>query len=160
MLMLMLVRPTQVVRDEEKKRTIELLLRDAATQNKVDVIPIKGMGGIGKTTLAQLIYDDDGVKNHFDLKVWVYVSDEFDVKRITKAILESFTLQLCDLIELTNLQRKLEVTLARKKFLLILDDVWNHRDEEWNSRQSSLQAGAHRSKCWYFFIIILETYIK
>ncbi|KAL7204953.1 hypothetical protein ACSBR2_017971 [Camellia fascicularis] len=89
MLMLMLVRPTQVVRDEEKKQIIELLLRDATTQNKFDVIPITSMGGIGKTTLAQLIYDDDGVKNHFGLKAWVYVSDEFDVKRITTAILES-----------------------------------------------------------------------
>ncbi|XP_028110544.1 protein SUPPRESSOR OF npr1-1, CONSTITUTIVE 1-like [Camellia sinensis] len=104
------------------------------------------MGGIGKTTLAQLIYDDDGVKNHFDLKAWVYVSDEFDVKRITKAILESFTLQSCDLIELTNLQGKLEVTLPRKKFLLVLDDVWNHRDEEWSSLQSPLQVRAHGSK--------------
>ncbi|CAL5381106.1 unnamed protein product [Camellia sinensis] len=133
-------------RDEDKKRIVELLLRDTPTQNKVDVIPITGMGGIGKTTLAQLIYDDDGVKNHFDLKAWVCVSDEFDVKTITEAILESFTLQSCDLTKLTTLQSKLEVMLAGKKFLLVLDDVWNHRDEEWSSLQSPLRAGAHGSK--------------
>ncbi|XP_028106102.1 putative disease resistance protein RGA3, partial [Camellia sinensis] len=133
-------------RDEDKKWIVELLLRDTPTQNKVDVIPITGMGGIGKTTLAQLIYDDDGVKIHFDLKAWVCVSDEFDVKKITKAILESFTLQSCDLAELTALQRKLEVMLAGKKFLLVLDDVWNHRDEEWSSLQSPLRVGAHGSK--------------
>ncbi|CAL5381236.1 unnamed protein product [Camellia sinensis] len=133
-------------RDEDKKRIVELLSRDTPTQNKVDVIPITGMGGIGKTTLAQLIYDDDGVKNHFDLKAWVCVSEEFDVKTITKAILESFTLQSCDLTKLTDLQSKLEVMLAEKKFLLVLDDVWNHRDEEWSSLQSPLRAGAHGSK--------------
>ncbi|CAL5379594.1 unnamed protein product [Camellia sinensis] len=133
-------------RDEDKKQIVELLLRDTPTQNKVDVIPITGMGGIGKTTLAQLIYDDDGVKNHFDLKAWVCVSEEFDVKTITKAILESFTLQSCDLTKLTDLQSKLEVMLAEKKFLLVLDDVWNHRDEEWSSLQSPLRAGAHGSK--------------
>ncbi|CAL5379282.1 unnamed protein product [Camellia sinensis] len=133
-------------RDEDKKRIVELLLRDTPTQNKVDVIPITGMGGIGKTTLAQLIYDDDGVKNHFDLKAWVCVSEEFDVKTITKAILESFTLQSCDLTKLTDLQSKLEVMLAEKKFLLVLDDVWNHRDDEWSSLQSPLRAGAHGSK--------------
>ncbi|CAL5382694.1 unnamed protein product [Camellia sinensis] len=133
-------------RDDDKKWIVELLLRDTPTQNKVDVIPITGMGGIGKTTLAQLIYDDDGVKIHFDLKAWVCVSDEFDVKKITKAILESFTLQSCDLTELTALQCKLEVMLAGKKFLLVLDDVWNHRDEEWSSLQSPLRAGAHGSK--------------
>ncbi|KAL7203806.1 hypothetical protein ACSBR2_016956 [Camellia fascicularis] len=136
----------ELVKDEDKKWIVELLLRDTPTQNKVDVIPITGMGGIGKTTLAQLIYDDDGVKIHFDLKAWVCVSDEFDVKKITKAILESFTLQSCDLAELTALQRKLEDMLAGKKFLLVLDDVWNHRDEEWSSLQSPLRAGAHGSK--------------
>ncbi|KAL7234875.1 hypothetical protein ACSBR1_018359 [Camellia fascicularis] len=133
-------------REEKKKQIIELLLRDAATQNKVDVIPIVGMGGIGKTTLAQLICDDNGVKNHFDLKAWVCVSDEFDVKRITKSILESFTLDSCNLTELNALQRKLEDTLAGKKFLLVLDDVWNHRGEEWSSLQSPFRAGAHGSK--------------
>ncbi|XP_028120143.1 putative disease resistance RPP13-like protein 1 [Camellia sinensis] len=169
-------------REEKKKQIIELLLRDAATQNKVDVIPIVGMGGVGKTTLAQLICDDNGVKSHFDLKAWVCVSDEFDikritkaildeficddngvknqfdlkawvcvsdefdVKRITKAILESFTLDSCNLTELNALQRKLEDTLAGKKFLLVLDDVWNHRGEEWSSLQSPFRAGAHGSK--------------
>ncbi|CAL5381144.1 unnamed protein product [Camellia sinensis] len=130
-------------RDEDKKRIVELL---TLTQNKVDVIPITGMGGIGKTTLAQLIYNDDGVKNPFDLKAWVCVSDKFDVKTITKAILESFTRQPCDLTKLTALQSTLEVMLAGKKFLLVLDDVWNHRDEEWSSLQSPLRAGAHGSK--------------
>ncbi|KAL7234873.1 hypothetical protein ACSBR1_018357 [Camellia fascicularis] len=133
-------------REEKKKQIIELLLRDAATQNKVDVIPIVGIGGVGKTTLAQLICDDDGVKNHFDLKAWVCVSDEFDVKRITKAILDEFTLDSSNLTELNTLQRKLEDKLAGKKFLIVLDDVWNHRDEEWSSLQSPFRAAAHGSK--------------
>ncbi|XP_028103848.1 putative disease resistance RPP13-like protein 1 [Camellia sinensis] len=134
-------------REEKKNKIIELLLTDAATQNRVDVIPIVGMGGIGKTTLAQLIWDDNGVKNHFDPKAWVCVSDEFDVKRITKAILESFTRAPCNLTELSALQRELEDTLTGKKFLLVLDDVWNHRYEEWSLLQSPfLRAGAHGSK--------------
>ncbi|XP_028083471.1 putative disease resistance RPP13-like protein 1 [Camellia sinensis] len=133
-------------RDEDKKRIVDLLLRDTLTQNKVDVIPITGMGGIGKTTLAQLICDDNGVKNQFDLKAWVCVPDEFDVTRITKAILESFTLDSCNLTELNALQRKLQDTLAGKKFLLVLDDVWNHEGEKWSSLQSPFRAGAHGSK--------------
>ncbi|XP_028118862.1 putative disease resistance RPP13-like protein 1 [Camellia sinensis] len=133
-------------REEKKKQIIELLLRDAATQNKVDVIPIVGMGGVGKTTLAQLICNDNGVKSHFDLRAWVCVSDEFDVKRITKAILDEFNLDSCNSTELNTLQRKLEDKLAGKKFLLVLDDVWNYRDEEWSSLQSPFRAAAHGSK--------------
>lgn len=39
------------------------------------------------TTLAQYIYNDPGMKNHFGAMIWVYVSYFFDKKRITKEII-------------------------------------------------------------------------
>ncbi|KAL7234927.1 hypothetical protein ACSBR1_018404 [Camellia fascicularis] len=128
------------------KQIIELLLGDAPTAKKFDVIPIVGMGGIGKTTLAQHIYDHDKVEKHFNMKAWVCVSVDFDILGTTKAILESFTHRPCDLGKLNEVQVQLRDTLAEKKFLLVLDDVWHYGHDGWNSLRLPFGAGAPGSK--------------
>ena len=71
-------------RDDMRNKIVESLLKDEPSYENVVVIPIVGMGGIGKTTLAQYIYNDEQwLKGHFDLKAWVCVSDVFDVTRVT-----------------------------------------------------------------------------
>ena len=77
-----------VGREDDKKEIIELLL-DANTVEHVSIIPIVGIGGLGKTTLAQLIYNDENVKIHFELKLWICKSHDFDIKHIVKQILKS-----------------------------------------------------------------------
>ncbi|KAH6771453.1 hypothetical protein C2S52_016256 [Perilla frutescens var. hirtella] len=52
------------------------------------VLSIVGAGGLGKTTLAQLLYNDSHVKECFDLRIWMCVSDPFDVATIAKEIIE------------------------------------------------------------------------
>ncbi|EXB42740.1 Putative disease resistance protein RGA3 [Morus notabilis] len=83
------------------------------------------MGGIGKTTLAQAIYNDVEVKEHFDLQAWVCVSEEFDVCRVTKTLLHSvFSTSHNDVTNLNSLQVKMKERLTGHKFLIVLDDVW------------------------------------
>src|SRR5262249_14974069 len=91
-------------RDADKNAIIELLLSDDIDDNKISVIPIVGMGGIGKTTLAQVLYNNDQVKQKFDLRAWVCVSKEFDVSQITKSIIESITSYACNIKDLNLLQ--------------------------------------------------------
>ena len=78
-----------VEREDDKKEIIKLLL-DTNTVENVSVIPIVGSGGLGKSTLAQLIYNDENVKNNFELKLWTCVSVNFVVKKIVKQILRVF----------------------------------------------------------------------
>ncbi|KAB1212561.1 putative disease resistance RPP13-like protein 1 [Morella rubra] len=103
------------------------------------------MAGVGKTTLARLVFNDDSIE-HFDLKAWVSVSDDFDVSRITKAILESITSHPCNLKELNDVQVKLAYELEGKKFLFVLDDLWNEDYGLWEALQPPFRAGALGSK--------------
>ncbi|XP_039129552.1 putative disease resistance RPP13-like protein 1 [Dioscorea cayenensis subsp. rotundata] len=104
---------------------------------KFSVIPIVGMGGLGKTTLTQLIYKDQRVCEYFDVKGWVYVSVNFNVVRLTKLIIETLSgQQSCDFFELNELQSVLSESVAGKKVLLVLDDVWNEEQSPWQLLQT------------------------
>ncbi|KAG8367041.1 hypothetical protein BUALT_Bualt16G0031200 [Buddleja alternifolia] len=104
------------------------------------VVSIVGVGGIGKTTLAQLAYNDDRVKDSFDLRIWVCVSEVFDVVRIAKAIVEIVTKSSPNLNELEALLEALRDSISGKKFLLVLDDVWNEDSTKWEPLKNNLKS--------------------
>ncbi|XP_028789894.1 putative disease resistance protein At3g14460 [Neltuma alba] len=104
------------------------------------------MGGLGKTTLAQLVYNDGRVMDGFNLKVWVCVSYEFDVLRVTRTIYEAITGSKDDTNDLNMLQIKLKQQLTQKRFLLVLDDVWNENYMLWEALQSPFNHGSLGSK--------------
>ncbi|XP_058078546.1 putative disease resistance protein RGA3 [Magnolia sinica] len=131
-------------RDDDKKIIAESLIH-VGTQEDVSIIPIVGMGGLGKTTLAQFAYNDERVTKHFELRMWVCVSDNFDVMRVIKLIIESANGSKCDLEGMDSLQHGLQQKLSGKKFLLVLDDVWEENPEKWNALKKSLR-GARGSK--------------
>ncbi|XXG52778.1 hypothetical protein AAC387_Pa03g1003 [Persea americana] len=109
------------------------------------------MGGLGKTTLAQLAYNDDTIKKHFEVRIWVCVSDNFDLRRLMDAIIEQVCGKASGCVELEPLHCKLRETLSGKRFLLVLDDVWNEDQEKWDKLKSILTCGGKGS------IIIVTT---
>uniref|UniRef100_A0A7N2LMG1 Uncharacterized protein n=1 Tax=Quercus lobata TaxID=97700 RepID=A0A7N2LMG1_QUELO len=133
-------------RDEDKKTIINLLLSGESGDAQLSVIAILGMAGLGKTTLAQLIYNEDNVDSYFDLKAWIHVSEDFDIVRVTKVILQSITYESYDINDLNLLQVKLKDKLFGKKFLLILDDVWNESYDYWTQLRCPFEFGAPGSK--------------
>ncbi|TYG70673.1 hypothetical protein ES288_D05G332400v1 [Gossypium darwinii] len=133
-------------RDDEKEEIMKLLDPQNLPKNQVDVIPIVDMGGLGKTTLSQLIYNDPRVDKWFHPKAWVCVSEEFDALKLTKTILEE-TKYNCDGNQnLNQLQLKLKEQLLGKKYLIILDDVWNENYAVWEQLSIPFKFGAQNSK--------------
>ena len=132
-------------REEDRKAIIDLLL-DFNVKDNVSFICIVGIGGLGKTTLAQYAYNDKNVKNYFELEMWVCVSNDFDVKKIVEKIIESATKTKLENLEMDLLQNKLREQLDQKKYLLVLDDVWNENEERWCNLKRLLMGGAKGSK--------------
>ncbi|KAF7851997.1 hypothetical protein BT93_L1690 [Corymbia citriodora subsp. variegata] len=127
------VRPSNIIgRDEEKERIIELLKKsDDGGVGTIAVIPILGIGGIGKMALARLVHDDDRVKEHFkDCKVWLSMPVQFDVEKIIGDIVESLDPQKKN-YGLEMQQNFLRSMVENKRYLFVMDDVWQVSREDW-----------------------------
>ncbi|GLU07899.1 hypothetical protein SLE2022_248380 [Rubroshorea leprosula] len=133
-------------REGDKDAILQKVLNDEDGDENPCVIPIVGMGGLGKTTLARLVYNDAELEGVFEPKAWVCVSDEFDILRITRSILEQITQNKCDSEDPSVLQGKVNNMLSGKKFLLVLDDVWSEDYCCWDVLQRVFVSAAVGSK--------------
>ncbi|CAL9041413.1 unnamed protein product, partial [Musa banksii] len=136
-------------RDKELKELVELLLQSPhgspASNHSVSVLAIVGIGGVGKTTLSQLACIHESMEKYFRHMIWVCVSDDFSVERITKEIVESATQRKCDSMNFDTLQKNLK-RLTSDRFLLVLDDVRNAEKHKWESLCAPLRWGVAGSK--------------
>ncbi|KAJ6978023.1 disease resistance protein RGA3 [Populus alba x Populus x berolinensis] len=134
-------------RDGEKRNVVSKLLAESSQEARdVDVISLVGLGGIGKTTLAQLAFNDAEVTAHFEKKIWVCVSEPFDEVRIAKGILEELEGRASDLVGLQSLLRRVSESIKGKRFLLVLDDVWTENHGQWEQLKPSLTGCARGSR--------------
>eukprot|EP00268_Persea_americana_P031101 TRINITY_DN3020_c1_g1_i1.p1 TRINITY_DN3020_c1_g1~~TRINITY_DN3020_c1_g1_i1.p1 ORF type:complete len:706 (+),score=101.93 TRINITY_DN3020_c1_g1_i1:275-2392(+) len=135
-------------RDRVKKIIINELISDNNQEQKsISITSIVGMGGLGKTTLAQLVRNNESVKTHFDEKIiWVCVSDPFDVNKIANKVIKSLSGSNLEHSDVDTLQQSLREAVSKVPFLLVLDDVWNEDKTPWETVRVPLIGAAQGSK--------------
>ncbi|KAJ4801694.1 Disease resistance protein RGA2 [Rhynchospora pubera] len=130
-------------RQKEKQIVIDWL--KSSDTKEISVFSIVGVGGVGKTAFAQNLFDHEEL-GCFE-KIWVCVSKTFDETTIIKKILESLTKKEPEIGTLHVAQRSLMRILSSKKFLLVLDNVWNETERHnWENLVAPLRHGAKGSK--------------
>ncbi|CAJ1911780.1 unnamed protein product [Sphenostylis stenocarpa] len=145
-------------REHDKETIVQLLMQQNPNVNdtSLSVIPIVGIGGLGKTTLAKFVFNDKRIEQCFTLKMWVCVSDDFDIKQLIIKIINSANDQASadapphqqnlNMLDLQQLQNQLTNKLAGQSFLLVLDDVWNEDRVKWIELRNLIQVSAAGSK--------------
>ncbi|CAL9183541.1 unnamed protein product [Musa hybrid cultivar] len=165
-------RSNVVGRAKDCERIVGALTKECETVPSV--IPIYGVAGVGKTALAQLVFDhfcekdrgenhpnpkrppgDDkgkgpavavGDDEYFDLKIWVSLPKGCDVITATKEIVDDITKNTCNDRSLNILHHRLKELLDGKKFLLVLDNFWAEDYSFWDTLRAPLRYGAKGSK--------------
>uniref|UniRef100_A0A7N2L613 Uncharacterized protein n=1 Tax=Quercus lobata TaxID=97700 RepID=A0A7N2L613_QUELO len=127
-------------REKVKDDLVSIILGEGTEkQKRPHVISLVGMGGMGKTTFAQLAFNHHEVKDHFEKRIWVCVSEPFDQCRVAKAIVEALGVHDSNTTELQSLLDTICELIRGKKIFLIFDDVWTEDYAMWKPFRDALK---------------------
>ncbi|XP_057793126.1 putative late blight resistance protein homolog R1B-14 [Salvia miltiorrhiza] len=104
---------------------LQLLDRLTGGNTNRQIIPVVGMGGIGKTTLARNIFDNALVKEHFDICAWTTISQTYNVRETLREVLSQASGDSDSDLSEAGLGEKLYKYLSCRRYLIIMDDMWN-----------------------------------
>ncbi|KAI0501213.1 hypothetical protein KFK09_016156 [Dendrobium nobile] len=115
---------------DDARRLIELLTKEDDRDNPL-VYAIVGMGGIGKTTLAKLVFDDHIIASRFQVNLWVSVSQNYNENDMLRNIITSAGGDGERCHNFDSLSKKVIDIVKDKRVFMVLDDVWETK-RVWN----------------------------
>lgn len=116
--------------EEDTRSLVEILVKGdeiSCQDNKIILFAIVGVGGIGKTTLAQKIFNNEVIQQEFTKKIWLSVNKDFSETELLRRAIEAGGGHQATENSKANLEQILKKTVKGHKTLLVMDDVWDHR---------------------------------
>ena len=126
-----------VGREKDEVHFVELLTNSREGE-RLTIVPIAGMGGIGKTTLAKAVYNNPEIEQRFNVRVWLCVSVKVEIDTLLANIYESLAGEKVKSLTRVNIIRNLQEKLGSKRYVLVLDDVWDEDLAYWNDFRNCL----------------------
>ncbi|CDP19738.1 unnamed protein product [Coffea canephora] len=117
-------------RADDESKIVKMLL--SPSEKVVSCLPITGMGGLGKTTLAKSIYNNQQIDGQFEKKVWVCVSKKVPIVELFKLILGQLKGKKDEVGDRQNIVQEVGKELGKLRYLLVLDDVWDDNQTLWD----------------------------
>lgn len=124
-------------RTAEKKKILSILSESG--MNGLVILPIYGIGGVGKTTLAQLVYNDTQFSGYY--RVWVYVSEHLNLYKIGNSIISQLSKKFSNIANMQIMHDLLGNLFADKRILIDLDDLWEDKPRELDKLKAMLRLG-------------------
>ncbi|KAM0884053.1 hypothetical protein ACQ4PT_031275 [Festuca glaucescens] len=132
------VEETEIIGRTHEKLEILARISDSTTQGTT-ILPICGIGGIGKTTLARLVFNDSEFKQYS--KMWVYVSQKFEMKKIGNILISQLSSESPISDDLHSIQTRLQDLFTGRRILIILDDLWEKNPSRLQELKAMLKQG-------------------
>ncbi|XP_012832978.1 PREDICTED: putative disease resistance RPP13-like protein 1 [Erythranthe guttata] len=124
--------PIFLGRENDVSEIVKMMTTPPKGDHVFSILPIVGMGGLGKTTVAREVVDHKDIRTRFPKRFWVHVSENFDLMILFRKILTSLTRTNVKLESRQDVLEELQTYLGAGRFLLVLDDVWNDSEEKWD----------------------------
>uniref|UniRef100_A0ACD5W6N2 Uncharacterized protein n=1 Tax=Avena sativa TaxID=4498 RepID=A0ACD5W6N2_AVESA len=129
----------QIFGRTEERDSILATLSKIMTK-EITIFPIYGIGGLGKTTLAQMVYSSSQFKDYS--RVWVYVSQTFGLKKIGNSIISQLSQKEIHYTEMQMIDNSLSKLFDDKKILIVLDDLWEDKKINLDRLKGMLNVGS------------------